>query len=366
MGETIDLRIDVTNAVNIGEPAHISISVLLPDPADLPARPVVCFAKPGGGYSRFYFTRDLPGPASGAQAAFHVARGWIFVALDNLGSGESSTHAAEVLDFTNVTRAALAAEQEVLLRLANGILVPGYPPVLQPVRIGIGQSTGGSLTIVQQARYDCYDGIGVLGFSAVHSHPATPPGTTPIVTPWFSRDIPPDEPGGIINTAAVAAAAAASTEAGQGAAWAALAWGFHYDDVPPEVIEQDLSHYESIAEGFVPGMKPSREGDPAPWNSYTTPGEATRFTLTPGIVAPEAAAIAVPVLSAMGERDLVVDPLGEARAFRSAASFDLFICPRMGHMHNFAGTRALFWERIHRFGDWCAAAREECGRTGLL
>jgi hypothetical protein len=63
----------------------------------------------------------------------------------------------------------------------------------------------------------------------------------------------------------------------------------------------------------------------------------------------------------MGERDLVVDPLGEARAFRSAASFDLFICPRMGHMHNFAGTRALFWERIHRFGDWCAAAKTMTG-----
>jgi hypothetical protein len=26
-------------------------------------------------------------------------------------------------------------------------------------------------------------------------------------------------------------------------------------------------------------------------------------------------------------------------------------------MHNFAGTRALFWERIHRFGDWCSAAK---------
>jgi hypothetical protein len=31
----------------------------------------------------------------------------------------------------------------------------------------------------------------------------------------------------------------------------------------------------------------------------------------------------------------------------------------MGHMHNFAGTRALFWERIHRFGEWCAAMKAQ-------
>ncbi|MBW8753665.1 MAG: hypothetical protein JF595_05870 [Sphingomonadales bacterium] len=217
MSQTIDLRIDVTNAVDLGEPAHVAVTVVLPDPADLPARPVVCFAKPGGGYSRFYFTHALPGPRAkadwGAQADFHVARGWIFVALDNLGSGESSIHDAAALGFTTVTRAALAAEEEVLLRLANGIVAPGYPPVLQPVRLGIGQSTGGSLTIVQQARYDCFDGIAVLGFSAVHSHPATPPGEAPIVTPWFSREIPPEVPGGILNAAAVAAASGGSSDA---------------------------------------------------------------------------------------------------------------------------------------------------------
>jgi pimeloyl-ACP methyl ester carboxylesterase len=357
MALTVELRIDVTNAVDIGEPAHVAASVVLPDPADLPAQPVICFAKPGGGYTRYYFTHELPGPGSGAQADFHVERGWIFVALDNLGSGESSLHPNNTLDFGNVTRAALAAEQEIVLRLANGILQPDYPPVLQPVRLGIGQSTGGSLTIVQQARYASYDGIGVLGFSAVHSHPATPPGELPIVTPWFSRDVPPDQPGGVLNAAAVAAASAAGVEAVQNAAWASLAWGFHYDDVPAEVVEQDLAHYEGIAEGILGGVRPASERDPSPWNSYTTPNEATRFTLTPGAVAPEAAAVAVPVLSAMGERDLVVDPLGEARAFRSAPSFDLFVCPRMGHMHNFAGTRRLFWERIHRFGEWCAAAK---------
>jgi hypothetical protein len=59
----------------------------------------------------------------------------------------------------------------------------------------------------------------------------------------------------------------------------------------------------------------------------------------------------------MGERDLVSDPLGEARAFRSTPELRPVHLPAHGHMHNFAGTRALFWERIHRFGEWCAAAK---------
>lgn len=348
MPRQIELQIDVSNALGLGEAAHIAVAVVLPD--EVPDQPVVCFAKPGGGYSRGYYTCELPGPGGGAQAQFHTARGWIFVSMDNLGSGDSSQHASEVLDFAHCTAAAAAAEQEVLLRLANGVLAPGLPPVLQPVRIGMGQSTGGSLAIIQQARYHSYDGLAVLGFSAVHSHPATAPGEPPVVTPWFARDLAPDKPGGLINAGALAMM---NPETMQHSAWAALAWCFHYDDVPPDVVEKDLMHYE----GIVMRGRQEDPGEPGPWNSFSTPHEAARFTLTPGIVAPEAAAITVPVLAAMGERDMIVDPLGEARAYRSAPSFDLFVCPRMGHMHNFAGTRALFWERIHRFGEWCAAAK---------
>ncbi|MDE2595814.1 MAG: hypothetical protein KGL44_02940 [Sphingomonadales bacterium] len=343
----VSLTIDVSHALGLGEPAHIAVRVVLPDPALLGARPTVCFAKPGGGYTGGYFTCDLPGPATGNQAAFHAARGWIVVASDNLGSGNSSNHAPHLLGFTQATAAARAAEEEVLLRLANGVLAEGYPPVTQPLRLGIGQSTGGALTLVQQARFESFDGIALLGFSALHNHPPTPPGERPVVTPWFARDLPADAPGGVINAGAL------RTEGGTGGSpWASLAWSFHYDDVPADVIEQDLAHYEAIAAG-----QPDAPRDPAPWLSYTTPHEAARFTLTPGTVAPEAAAVRVPVLCAMGERDLVVDPPGESRAFRSSPSVDLFVCPRMGHMHNFAGTRSLFWERIHRFGEWCGAAQ---------
>lgn len=351
MARRVELRIDVSAAVAGGEAVQLAATVVLPDPETLAVQPIVCFARPGGGYSRGYYTHDLPGPAAGAQADFHAARGWIFVAIDNLGGGDSLVPTGTASDFATMIAAAGAAESEILLRLANGLVEPGYPPVHQPVVIAIGQSTGAMVTIIQQARLGAYDGIGVLGFSAVHSQPPTPPGEPPVVTAWFSRDIPPGQPGGVINAALLANATAGAS---QSRAWAALTWGFHYDDVPAEVIERDMAHYELIAASRDP--QAGGDGVLQPWDSPRSP-DAARFVLTPGVVATEAAAIAVPVLSAMGVRDLVLDPRGESRAFKSAPSFDLFICPRLGHMHNFGGTRALFWERIHGFGEWVAALK---------
>jgi pimeloyl-ACP methyl ester carboxylesterase len=324
--------------------------VVLPDPELIGDPPLLCFAKPSGAYSRGYYTCDLPGPGSGvSQAEWHARRGWIFVALDTLGCGASSRHEADALDFANVCLAAHAAEREITLRLANGMLDPGFPPVHRPTVIGVGQSAGGSLVVYQQAHHRSYDGIAMLGFSAVHSHPMVPPGGEPVLVAWFPRDLPMGaEP---LNAAELDTAMA---EGADGSAWHSLAWSFHYDDVPEAVIEQNLLHYEAISQGlFFPD-----DPDPVPWKSYTTPHRAARSTLTPGVVATEAAAVAVPVLSALGERDIVPDPAGEPRAFRSAPSVDVFVCPRLGHMHNFGGTRALFWERIHGFGEFCAAWKE--------
>src|SRR5262245_49097732 len=62
-------------------------------------------------------------------------------------------------------------------------------------------------------------------------------------------------------------------------------------------------------------------------------------------------AITAPVLFAMGERDVVPDPKGEPRAFMSSRSVDLFVFPRTGHVHLFAGTRELAWHGIATWAD---------------
>jgi len=350
MTRKLDLTIDVTEAARLGEAAHVALTVHLPDPAKLPGRPMICFAKPGGGYSRGYFTADLPGPVKGAQADWHAERGWIFVSVDHLGVGGSSLHEGPKLDYTTVAAGNQAAEAEVLRRLAAGTLAEGFPKVADPLKIGIGQSMGGCMTVIQQGRYHGYDGIGVLGYSAVHTHPPVRPGTPPIVAPWIPRDTLLKTPLTVLNAQALAEGMprdAVRSETGPHP----MTWGFHYDDVDQALARADL-------ERFAGGPPPYKTDQPAPfpWASLTRPGAVAQSCLTPGAIAPEAAAVRVPVLVAMGERDVIPDPRGEVRAYLSASSVDTYICPRMSHMHNFAGTRELFWRRIETWADWVRAA----------
>jgi alpha-beta hydrolase superfamily lysophospholipase len=355
-----DLVVDVTEAAGLGEPAHVALTVTVPD--GVGAEPVVCFAKPGAGYSRGYFTADLPGPErgspaasaaasasksasasasrpkAGSQAEWHAARGWIFVSVDHLGVGESSQH-PDRLGFGPVVAASEAAEADVLQKLAAGTLIEGLGKVENPVKIGIGQSMGGCLTVVQQGRFHGYDGIGVLGYGVLHTLPPTAPGTPPLVLPWIPRDALPED--GVVTNAP----SLARLDSGTGPPPGAMTWGFHYDDVDPAVVARDMDDY------------PARHGDVPPWGSATLPLPLVLWCVAPGAVLAEAATIEVPVLLAMGERDVLVDPRGELRAFESSLSVDFFVCPRMAHMHNFAGTRELLWRRMETWADWVRASK---------
>jgi alpha-beta hydrolase superfamily lysophospholipase len=338
---SVELHVDVTDAAGLGEPAHIAITVTVP--AEPPPDPVVCFAKPGAGYGRGYYAEDLPGPGRGAQADWHAARGWIFVSVDHLGVGDSSLHDPERLSFAPVVAASQAAESEVRRRLASGTLVDRLGPVANALTIGIGQSMGGAFTVVQQGRYHGYDGVGVLGYSPLRTQPPTGPGLAPLPLPWVPRDTQLSD-GVVTNAPALAAGSVDQTPPAEAIP---MAWGFHYDDVADDVVRRDLEDY------------PARHGDVPPWGSATIPATAVLWCLAPGSTLAEAAAIRCPVLVAMGERDVLVDPRGELRAYESASSVDFFTCPRMAHMHNFAGTRELFWRRIETWAEWVRAVRDQ-------
>ena len=353
---SVDLQVDVTDVVGLSEPAHVALTVTAPDA--LESDPIVCFAKPGAGYSRGYFTIDLPGPGHGigSQADWHAARGWVVVAVDHLGVGDSSQHDPEALTFSRVVAASQAAESDLRQKLAAGTLMDGLGPVERAVTIGLGQSMGGALTILQQGRHHCYDGIGVLGFSPLRTHPPTAPGAPPLALPWIPRDTMPSE-GIVPNAPALADAAAADLPSVPEPApdvVNAMAWSFHYDDVDGEVVRRDLEDY------------PARHGDLPPWGSATIPTTVALWCVSPGSVLTEAAAIRSPVLVALGERDVLVDPRGDVRAYESASSVDYFVCPDMAHMHNFAGTRELLWRRIETWAAWVRAQRDAAGgRTSV-
>lgn len=349
MKRSVELKIDVSEAAALGMAAHVAITVHLPDMTALANPKTVCFAFPGGGYCRRYYSFDMPDGSGGGEAGFHCERGWIFVACDHLGFGESTIPEGNALNLDNVAAANDAMVRQVMARLEAGTLVDGLDPIVDATCLGIGQSMGGCFTVVAQGNHQTFHGIGVLGYSGVHTVVPTRPGQPPAAWPWISRRSSLDAPH-VLNAAALAQAPGVKlgdAEALQAAARAGehpFQWSFHHDDEPADIVTLDMM----ASAGLV---------DPLPeWRSATTPPCGV-YMVAPGAVALEAAVVRVPVLIAMGERDVVPDPLGEPRAYKSAEDVQLFICPRMAHMHNFAPTRVRFWERIHNWGDGVAAQR---------
>jgi pimeloyl-ACP methyl ester carboxylesterase len=346
----VDLRIDVTDAAGLGIPAQTAATVFLPDPGKLAEPPVVCFAFPGGGYSRGYYSFDMPDSSGNGEAGWHVDRGWIFVACDHLGFGDSTAPEGNALNYDNVALGNKATVEAVMAKLEGATLVDGYPAVVGATKLGIGQSMGGCFTIVLQGQHGTFDGIAALGFSAIHTVVPSRPGGPQTVWPWVMRgsDLANPMP---LNLAALMAAAG-QTLAGQDSIEEAaaqgehpFAWAFHFDDEPAEIVAEDMAASAGSADGALP-----------PWRSAATPA-CGLYMVAPGTVATEAAAITVPVLAAMGERDVVPNPWMEPFAYRSSTDITLFVCPQMAHMHNFASTRHRFWERIHAWGNGVAALR---------
>ena len=350
MREPIELEIDVTDAAGLGMAAHTAATVFLPDDGAVADPPVVCFAFPGGGYCRRYYSFDMPDDSGGGEAGWHVERGWMFVACDHLGFGDSTIPDGNALSYDNVALGNRATVEAVIDRLEAGTMLDGFPPVQGATKLGIGQSMGGCFTIVLQGQHGTFDGIGSLGYSGIHTVVPTRPGAPPSAWPWIPRGSDLDNPK-ILNQAALAAAAGptlAGTDSISGAAAVGehpFAWAFHYDDVPRDVVAADMAASAGTNEGPLPS-----------WRSAAIP-PCGIYMVAPGTVALEAASITVPVLVAVGERDVVPDPWIEPKAFKSATDITVFVCPRMGHMHNFAGTRHRFWQRIHSWGTGVAELR---------
>lgn len=343
MQPPVELTIDVTAAAGLGDDLQTAATVFLPEPDVLSDPPVVCFGFPGGGYNRHYYSLDLPGD-KGGQAGWHTDRGWIFVACDHLGVGDSTVPVVDRLSYEIIAATNAATVAQVMEQLEAGTLVSGYPAVRDAVKIGIGQSMGGCFTILTQGQHAVFDGVGILGYSAIHTIVPSRPGTPLVAMPWMTRNA--DLSAAIVLNQAALDEASGSIVDGPEAMAAAGAsgehpwtWAFHYDDEPEDVVLADMA-------GMAGGPQP-------PWRSSTVPACAI-LMVSPGTVAPEAAAIRVPVLVAVGERDVVPDAKAEPKAYKSARDITVFVCPRMSHMHNFASTRELFWLRIHGWGTGVA------------
>ena len=327
--QRIELKLDVTGSIDLPGRLEIAATAFLPGPKAMPERPIGIFAFPGGGYSRGYFDLHFPGHQGYSEAEFHVAQGFIYVALDHLGVGESSVTALDTLRIEDIARANDAAVRQLFALIECGELAENFPAVPNLFKVGTGQSMGAGMTILMQGRHRTYDAIAPMGYSAIHT-----------VLPQRTEA---ERLRGIAGHGRSAGRNADPTKLSMlesSQSTADYMYPFHWEDVPKDILDADMA-----------GGYPIRTNPPK-WGSATIPNCVITM-MSPGFVAEEAAAIDVPVLMAMGERDTCPNPQAEPSAFKIAKDVSVFVVPQMAHMHNFASTRQQLWVR---FNDWARMA----------
>ena len=319
----VELRIDVSSSVALPGSIEIAATAFLPDPSLLSAVKVVIFAVPGGGYSRAYFDMHFEGHSGYSQAEYHTDHSLILIALDPIGVGDSTISHLEAITLEMLGDSYDCAVREIVQHLEGGTLADGFPAIKDAVKIGIGQSMGGCVTILAQGRKATFDAISPLGYSAIHT-----------VLPQRSEE---DRDAGIATyTQRRDEDPAKLSIADSSKQIRDYVYPFHWEDEPKDILDADMA-----------GGYPLRKSAPA-FGSMTIPNCAI-VMMSPGCVAPEAAAITVPVLIAVGERDVCPTPHAEPSAYPQSRDVSLFITPNMAHMHNFASTRKILWQRIE---DW--------------
>jgi pimeloyl-ACP methyl ester carboxylesterase len=122
---------------------------------------------------------------------------------------------------------------------------------------------------------------------------------------------------------------------------------FHWEDVPPDILQADIG-----------GGYPLRRSPVPPFGSATIPPCAVTM-MSRGAIAAEAAAVSVPVFVGVGERDVCPDPRTEPCAYANSSDITVHIVPRMAHMHNFSGTRELLWARLDHWAKGIAGSSDE-------
>jgi pimeloyl-ACP methyl ester carboxylesterase len=322
---TFDVKVDITGAVGLDDKLETAATVYLPNRLDGPV--TVLFGFPGGGYGRKYYDiRALPGYS---QAEYHTDRGFAFVACDHLGVGESSQPDPFSLSFERIAAANHATATTILDWIQDGAVADGVAPIAVDKVIAMGQSMGGCFLTVQQATHRTFDGVALLGWSGIHTNFPAPGGGR------ITYGVPPR--GTDLLAMADRLLEVSAPDADQ------FRFCFHWPDEDPQLVEADLASYQPFTEIV-------RGDSTTPWGSSTIPPCAITM-LAAGAVAEDAAAIDVPVLIGCGERDVVGDPWAEPTAYRGSGDVSVFVVDGMSHMHNFALTRQLLWDRITSFAQ---------------
>jgi hypothetical protein len=302
-------RFDVSGTA--GLPGSLSVASWVFEPTAATPRGVL-LAVPGGSYGKSYWHLPVPGYAGYSFAEFMTRAGYVVVAVDSLGTGDSSRPAdGNAVNLDVIAEANDAVARQLRQSYAGLTLV------------GVGHSMGAGSSIVAQALHRSFDALALLGHGLL---------------PFAGLPDTLDESVLMSEIEQLHDASPATRDDGHGyyiAQREHLRAMFHLPDVPEPVVAADAAAATVVPRGAL--------------------HQASARPLGRAL----AAMIDVPILHAWGSADTSPNPHDEGRYFSSCHDYTLVMVPDSAHCHNFAGTRHLLWRRIATWLDSIETEREQ-------
>ena len=301
--------------VEVGSDAGLGSGVIMrgwirgPDVPEPRAPVVYCLA--GGMCSTGYFDLHIAGHDGYSMAEHLAANGIVVVALDHPGVGASDP----VEDLFTITPTILAAAhavavRQVVGRLAQGTLVPGWRAPSRPFVVGLGHSMGAMIAGVVQARHQSFDALALLGHGT---------GLPALLTDDERAVSGPDLRSMEDRIAQLARLRFESTS---GRRRRAATGSFFTDDVTSDVRA-----------GFRSQMVPLL---------YT----CGLTSMIPGATGAEKARVEAPTFFAFGDHDLTDDYVGAIAQYPSLTDVAMLILSPSGHCHNQSLNRRHLGDRL--------------------
>ena len=313
--ETYEIELDVSAAVPQADRCVVGCSIFLP-PAPGPG-PTVVVALPGGSYNRRYWDMAPPGREVLSQARYFAQRGVGFCAVDYIGAAQESRPAdGDVMTMDVAADAAHLAFQQLRDKFLSGAF--GRAPLDEPTFVGMGQSMGGSMTIVQQGGHHDYAAIAPLGTSDSASKLLSFSGDALARWPELSTQERREVARSWLESVLGELPMYHETSR------ALFSDAFFGPDPDPELVAYDEATLQTMI-----------------------PRSLSIDTATPAFLDPYIAAIECPVFLGFGDIEAKARE-AHAQPARYQASTDITLCvfPQMAHMHNHAPTRQLLWDRL--------------------
>lgn len=300
MANTRSIVFDVTDAAGLGERTHIAGTLFAPTP-ESQARNKIALLLPGGGFTRRYYHLEVEGYTDYSAATQLAARGWTVLAVDNLGTGESTIpDDGRTVTLDRCASAVAAVVTQLGERSRQGDLHPSIPAG-HPIIVCVGHSLGGAIATLLQGDHAACNAVAVLGFSCQYIKGAVDPETGKRLREREST-------------------------------------GNGYNKTDP-THHRERFYSKSVPLAIIEAEEAARVPMP----------DGVAEVIELGRTRPAAEQIEVPVLLAYGDRDVSPDPNAEPAFYSNSPGVTLILLPDSGHAHNSASGRVAFWNRI---GDW--------------